>query len=255
MTEPTPTSAPDYATSAGGAEPPPRVDDLRAALVLQREADAMIAEALQTRRAALKRAEHLVREVEQAAARAEEDAAAASAKRIAEAHEEADRLLAEAQHQAGQITSDARTEVAALRRDAADLRDCAQETLEAAELEWEQARRTMAHQERRLAATRTEAFRMIEGLERVDATLDAMLERVRSEVASARRALAQLDGDVPSVDEAEPGPSVVLQWPRPPAPTPAPPPASPDASAADQASKHRRADSGGRSGRLRRARP
>ncbi|RHW22791.1 hypothetical protein D0Z08_31100 [Nocardioides immobilis] len=254
MTESTQASAPGVGRVAPDPPHPPRLDELRTALVLQREADAMIAEALDTRRSAIERAETLVREAQQATARAEEDAAAAAAKRIAAAREQADCLIAEAEERAHRITSEAQAEVTALRQDAAELRDCAMETLDAAELGLERARQTEENRERQLLVTRSEAIRMIESLEHVTATLDEMLEHVRSEVASARRALAQLDGDAASAVDDEPVPSVVLQWPHAPATTTVADPATTDASEAIQTSKHRRAEHGGRRGRLRKAR-
>jgi cell division septum initiation protein DivIVA len=256
MTDPTPNRdpgvvpiGPDSSEAHG-----PRLDELRDALELQREADAMIAEALDTRRAAVVRAETLVREAEQAAARAEEDAAAAASRRIDAAREQADRLLAEAQDQAHQITSDAQTEVTAVRHEAADLRDSAQETIEAAELEWERARRAEEHHEQRLLATQTVAVRMIDNLEQVTATLEDMLERVRGEVASARRDLAQLHGDVASAEAGGPAPSVVLPWPHDQEPPEVADSASRDVGEATETSKHRRFAARNRRGPLRKAR-
>ncbi|KAA1425830.1 hypothetical protein [Nocardioides antri] len=227
------------------------IEDLRAALVLQQEADALVAEALETKRSALERAETLVREAEHAAARAEEEAATAAAQRIATAREEADRLLLEAQDQAARITREAHAEVAALRHDAADLRSSAKETVEAAERELERVRSGEAERERQLLATRAEAVRMIEALERVAVTLDDELERVRAEVASARRNLAQLPGDVDTSSVVSP--SVVLQWPHQ-VPAQVADPASTDPDEAMRGSKHRRGDAGSRRGLLRKTR-
>lgn len=257
MTEPTRIPDPGVVPIApdSPAAHTPRPDELLAALALQREADAMIAEALDTRRTAVERAETLVREAEHAAARAEEDAATAASRRIAAAREQADRLLAEAQDQAHQITSDAQAEVTAVRHEAADLRDTAQETLAAAELELERARRAEEHNERQLLATRTVAIRMIENLERVTATLDDMLERVRGEVASARGDLAQWHGDFASSETGGPAPSVVRQWPHDQGTPEMADSATTDAGEATETTKHRRVDTGSRRGRLRKARP
>ncbi|MDQ4051209.1 MAG: hypothetical protein M3237_00725 [Actinomycetota bacterium] len=276
MTDPTPNSDPGAVPIVpdSSAAHTSRLDELRAALELQREADAMIAEALDTRRAAVDRAETLVRDAEQAAARAEENAATAASSRIAAAREEADRLLAEAQDQAQQITSDAQAEVTSVRNEAADLRESAQETLAAAELELEGTQRAKEHHERQLLATRTVASRLTERLERVAATLDDMLATVRGEVASARRDLGQVHGDCASSDAGGPTPSLVLQWPHDQGIAEAADSAMADSEAADSEAadseatngdaangdeasgmtKHRRMITRGRRGRLRRTR-
>jgi hypothetical protein len=257
MTDPTPNPDPGVVPIVpdSAVAHTSRLDELLAALELQREADAMIAEALDTRRAAVERAETLVRDAEQAAARAEEDAATAASRRIAAAREQADRLLAEAQDQAQQITSDAQAEVTAVRHEAADLRDSAQETLAAAELELEHMRRAKEHHDRQLLATRTVAIRLIENLERVTATLDDMLERVRVEVASARRDLAQVHGDFASSEAGGPTPSVVLQWPHDQGTSEMADSATTNADEATGMTKHRRMINRSRRGRLRKARP
>lgn len=230
----------------------PNIDDLRAALMLQRESDLMIAEALATKRSALERAETFVREAEQAAARAEEEAEAAATQRIAAAREEADRLLAEAQDRADQIASDAQAEVTALRRDAADLRTSAQETLQAAEVELERVRDAEAERERQLSATRAEATRMIDALEHVAATLDGELAMVRAEVESARRNLTQLLVQSDSSEADGASPSVVLQWPHQQAPA-GDEPKPTEADEATQVSSNPR-ESGNRRGFLRKTR-
>jgi hypothetical protein len=214
--------------------PVPALDDLRAALVLQREADAMIAEALDTKRSAIERAEALVRRAEQTAARAEEDATAVAAERIAAAHAQAEQLLAEAEEEARRITIDAKDEVDALRHDAAELRLSAQETIDEAERELERVRESEERREQQLRALRTETIRLIEGLEHVTTMLDEMLDEM--------------------LDTGEPAPSVVVQWPH------TPPAADLAASMTDggealRPSKHRRADAGPRRGLLRKARP
>lgn len=256
MTDSTPTPDPDVVPivpdSHGAHLPSP--DELHAALEIQREADAMIAEALDTRRAAVERAEALVREAERAAARAEEDAATAASRRIAAAREQADRLLAEAEHQAQQITSDAHAEVTEVRHVAADLRDSAQETLAAAELELAHARRAEERHEQRLFATETVAIRMIESLERVTATLDDMLEWVEDEVASARRELARLHGDFASPAAGGPAPPSVLRRADDQGSPETAGSATRDAPEATGMTKHRRSDTGRRRGRLHKTR-
>jgi chromosome segregation ATPase len=229
------------------------LDELRVALVLQREADEMIAEALETRRSAVERAAALVREAEQTAARAEADAASAAAQRIAAAREQADRILAEAQDP-DQIASDAHADITALRHDAADLRDSAQETLEAAGLELERARQATENRERQVLAVLAEAIRTFEHLEGVTASLDDVLARVRDEVAAARSDFARLHSDFAAAHANATAGSVVLQWPHP-GTHAAQDPATADGEEATPTSKHRRIDAGSRRGRLRKGRP
>lgn len=246
---PTPTPAVVPIAPDPPAAAPPTIGDLRAALALQQEADLMIAETLETRRSALERVESLMREAERAAARAEKEAATAATQRLAAAREEADRVLGEAQVRAAQITSEAGTEVTALRADAAELRDSAQETLEAAEMELERARGVAAQRERQLLAAR---IRTMENLERVAAAIDHELEAVRAEVDAAKRNLAQSSGDVGASTGDDASPSVVLQWPHHLAPAQVADPT--DTEEAAERSKHRRRDPGGRRGLLRKAR-
>lgn len=235
----------------------PRLDELRAGLVLQREADAMIAEALETKKSALQRAEALVREAQQAAAQADQDAAEAAARRIAAARGEADRIVADARVQADEITSSAHAEVSALRDDAAELRDNAQQTIEAAELELEHARQAAEHRERQLLAALSEAARTVEHLERTTGTLEEMLAQVRGEIVSARQDLARLYDDFAPPEPEEPGSSVVLPWPHPHEASGTAEDvesATTDEAEAIRSSKHPRFDSGRRRGLLRRAR-